>query len=967
LDDRGGLNLETAADLRDGGYLTPVDDSPLLAVLTGEGDNPPSMPKDGAPLSPAELAILRAWLQADAPWADDLRVSAAKVQNFAGWSRQPVRRPPVPEPERLASVSLGPGAPEPAEWIRNPIDAFIWQGFAQRGLQPSPPADRRTLIRRLFFDLTGLPPTPEEIAEFLADHRPDAYDQWVDRLLESSRYGERWARHWLDVARYADTAGYDKDKLRPQAWPYRDYVIRSFNQDKDYRQFVEEQIAGDVLYPDTADGILGLGFLAAGPWDFIGHVEVPESKLDGLEARNLDRDEMVAATFNVFCSTTVQCARCHHHKFDPITLEQYYGLQAVFAAVDRANRPYDPDPRVAGQRADLGAALIATDHQIKELETAWEAAAGPQLPMLREQVQAWQRQRSQIQPATWPTAYGYHSQLTDNRHEAKWIEFQLPGPSSLRKIVLYPCHDEFGGIGSGFGFPPHVEVTVTTAGAESWTPVAERSAETHPGQPHQPWIFEWTEPLTDVVRIRLTARDLAWRQDHWILALAEVEIWDAAATNVAGQAQLSAMDSIEAGPRWQLQNLTDGLRPVYSADQRDMLATINAQLTGAEADIKALEQQSRTPADLIRHTTLLQQRSELQAKLEALPPVQWVFAVTTDFAAEGNFRPTQGQPRPIHVLHRGNVSQPLEPAVPGTIPLQDGDDYVFGSEATEIPEQERRARLARWITAAENPLTWRSIANRIWLWHMGRGIVDSPNDFGHMGLLPTHPTLLDWLAAEFRDRPSFKHLTRLIVTSATYRQSSLESSDENVARDGESAFYWRFQRRRLSAEEIRDAMLSVAGCLQESSGGPGYYLFELERPEHSPHYEYHKFDPSDSQTHRRSIYRFVVRSQPDPWITTMDGADCSQSVAKRDETITPMQALSLLNNPFTLAMARSMAQRLRSERPDLDGQVTRGYGLVVGREPDPAQVAMLHDYARQHGLENLCRVLLNMSEFAFVD
>ena len=239
------------------------------------------------------------------------------------------------------------------QWIRTPVDAFVLRRLREHELHPSGEADRQTLIRRMTYDLTGLPPKPEEIRQFVSNDHPDAYDTLIEQLLMSPRYGERWARHWLDVVKYADTCGYDKDKLRPNAWPYRDYVIRSFNQDKPYSQFVEEQIAGDILYPDSPDGILGLGFVAAGPWDFIGHVEVPESKIDGMVARNLDRDDMVTNVMNAFCSVTIQCARCHNHKFDPFTQEHYYSLQSVFAAVDRAERPYDTSPEVEQQRSKL--------------------------------------------------------------------------------------------------------------------------------------------------------------------------------------------------------------------------------------------------------------------------------------------------------------------------------------------------------------------------------------------------------------------------------------------------------------------------------------------------------------------------------------------------------------------------------------------------------------------------------------
>ena len=235
----------------------------------------------------------------------------------------------------------------------NPIDGFILSKLKQQGLKMSGKADRRVLIRRLYFNLWGMPPTQDEINNFINDPNPNAYRNLVDKLLASPRYGERWARHWLDVVHYGETHGYDKDKPRPNAWPYRDYVIRAFNNDKPYHQFIKEQIAGDILWPDTSDGIVATGFIAAGPWDFIGHAEVPESKIDGKVARHLDRDDMVTTTMNTFTSLTVQCAQCHDHKRDPVTMEHYYSLQSVFSALDRADRPYDENPKTATERQEL--------------------------------------------------------------------------------------------------------------------------------------------------------------------------------------------------------------------------------------------------------------------------------------------------------------------------------------------------------------------------------------------------------------------------------------------------------------------------------------------------------------------------------------------------------------------------------------------------------------------------------------
>lgn len=677
-DRQGDFSLQSQAAVMESGFVEAADPtSHLLTVIRGQGDETPAMPKGAEPLSAEEVGVIRAWIEAGAPWPAGATIDPP-TRDFHWWSYRPLVRPPVP---------AGDVSRADQRWVRTPVDAFVLRRLRAAGLTPSPPADRRTLIRRLTYDLTGLPATPEEIDAFLADRRPDAYQRLVDRLLAAPGYGERWGRHYLDVVRYADTCGYDKDKLRAHAWPYRDYVIRSLNEDKPYGRFLCEQIAGDAMFPGEPDGILGLGFIAAGPWDFIGHVEVPETKVDGQVARNLDRDEMVSATLNAFCGITIQCARCHHHKFDPFTQQHYYSLQAIFAAVDRADRPYD-----------------------------------------------------------------------------------------------------------------------------------------------------------------------------------------------------------------------------------------------AEGNL--------------------------------------VYAAATEFAPQGHFQPTDGQPRPIHLLRRGEVTQRDVAVGPGLPPLAPGDDWKLPPGLTE---SERRAALARWLSDPANPLVWRVMANRVWQYHLGRGIVATPNDFGRMGALPSHPELLDWLASELRDSGgSLKRLQRFIVTSSVYQQSSAHHP-ANAQIDGDNRYWWRMQRRRLDAEEIRDTALAVSGMLDRQMGGPGFYLFELEKTEHSPHFEYHRFDPADPRSHRRSIYRFVVRSQPDPYMANLDCADSSQSTPRRIETLTSLQALALLNHPFQLEMAARFADRIVMDAEHLEGQITRAVKLVTGREATQRERVALRRYADQHGLVNLCRLLLNLSEAVYLD
>ena len=426
VDRDGDFSVQTANSLFESGFVQPGElSSHLLAVVQTDGDQPPSMPKDASPLADADVAALKHWIKAGAPWPDDARIEVPKI-DFDWWSFGTLSRPSVPETK------------DP--WIRTPIDAFVWRRLQANQLSPSADADRRTLIRRVTYDLIGLPPTPAEIDQFVASSDPAAYEKLVDRLLPSKHYGERWARHWLDIVKYADTCGYDKDKLRPNAWPYRDYVIRSLNDDKSYQRFVQEQIAGDVLFPGHPDGLLGLGFIAAGPWDFIGHVEVPESKIDGQVARNLDRDDMLSNTLNTFCSVTIQCARCHDHKFDPFTQEHYYSLQAIFAAVDRADRVYQSDPQAELQRSRLQDKLDQYQRQLDHLNEGFAASGGDRLQTLDQRIK---EVNEQVGVRKEPE-YGYHSALSDQQTATKWVEVDLGNEAKLSSIVLHPCHDEFG-------------------------------------------------------------------------------------------------------------------------------------------------------------------------------------------------------------------------------------------------------------------------------------------------------------------------------------------------------------------------------------------------------------------------------------------------------------------------------------------------------------------------------------------
>ena len=949
---KNGFRLDTRARALTGGDqgadIIPGDSakSPLVHFVAGLVPDMEMPPKGkGEAFTGKQIALLRAWIDQGAKWdRDDVAGDVRNpVDKSDWWSLKPLTKPTLP--------AVGDRNSE----FANPIDAFVLAKLDEKGLRPSPEADRRTLIRRLYFDLVGLPPKPEEIEAFAADKESNAYDKLVDRLLASQYYGERWARYWLDVVHYGETHGYDKDQPRPNAWPYRDYVIRSLNEDKPYNRFVQEQLAGDVLFPGTRDGFEALGFISAGPWDLIGHAEVPESKMDGMVARHLDRDDMVANTMQTFNSLTVQCAQCHNHKFDPIAQEDYYSLQAVFAAIDRADKKYDTDPAVARKRKELTERQTSLVERRKDLDAAIVTRAGQPLVDLDQKIAALTK------AAKKSDAMGYHSNIEKKPDTSKWVQVDLGRSVTLGSIVLHPCKDEFNGIGEGFGFPVRfkVEASDDLAFKDGVSMVGNYTKEDFPNPKLKALSFDAGGRTARFIRV--TATKLGLRQNDYIFALAELNALTADGKNVALGAVVTALDSIEAPVRWQKVNLTDGRQPGASvADSGDLIAL--------RKDREALIAQATTDDDKKALVEMDGDLATVKTKLGKLPAQNTAY-VASVYSGSGAFMGTGGngsKPRPIYVLNRGSIQKPGKEVGPGTLHCLPGLPSRFELPPNHL-EGERRAALAQWLTRTDNPLTWRSIVNRLWQYHFGRGLVDTPNDFGRMGGLPTHPELLDWLAMEFRDGgQSLKKLHRLIVMSATYRQRSTSVAAFDKV-DSDNRYLWRANRRKLEAEAVRDAVLFVSGKLDPQMGGPSFHDFVIDKPEHSPHYDYNRHDPEDPKSHRRSIYRLVVRSQPQPFMTTLDCADPSMQVGRRNESLSPLQALAMMNNSLMLTMSKHFAAKIEKQEGDLSVRVRTAFYEAVGRAPLAEDAEVLTRYTKEYGLPNLCRVLFNLNEFSFVD
>jgi hypothetical protein len=839
-------------------------------------------------------------------------------------------------------------------------------------------------LRRVTYVLTGLPPTPDEIQAFLTDNAPDAYSKVVDRLLASPRYGEHWARHWLDVAHYADSHGHDQDRPRDNAWPYRDYVIRSFNEDKPYARFVKEQLAGDVLFPDQPDAAVATGFIGTGPFDESSMMSIVDDTIDKKRAQTLDRDDMVMTTMSTFVSSTVHCARCHNHKFDPISQKEYYRLQAVFAGVDRAERPYDRDPATHVERQTLLREKRTLDERRGKIEEVAASLSSPELQQLDVRIQKLQQDLDTLEkpaPQLASKSLGYQSQVSSPADKAKWVQIDLGKSVSIDQVYLVPA--QHASVPS-FGFPARFRVDLSNDPLfVSRHTLADHSLESLPNPGSTPF------PIRNIGLAGRYLRVTAFPPSdggsgYWFFALAELLAFSGE-KNVAADAKVTAQDSVENPPQWGKASLVDGASsllkltaangdPASSADALKFLQT-SSQRWEWDLDLKKSKEARKKEAAAFLEPALRAELGEVDKRLVAisqqlaeLPPSQMVYAGTNDFADAGNFHPTRGIPRPIHLLKRGEITTPGEEVSPGTLSMLPGLEADFKLENI-IREGERRAALAGWITDPRNALAWRSIVNRVWHYHFGRGLVNTPNDFGRMGGAPSHPELLDWLATWFLENGgSFKKLHRLILTSSVYLQSS-QGNSAYAQVDAENQYLWRMNRSRLDAESVRDSVLQVTGKLDVTMGGPPVKQFFYDDPNVgvTPIIDYSRFDVDSPASFRRSIYRYVFRTVTDPLMDSLDCPDASQLSPVRNISVTALQALTMWNNRFIVRQAEHFAERVGKMSSDLAGQIDSACELAWGRPPTATEGKALLGYATKHGMANTCRVLLNGNEFMFVN
>jgi len=787
----------------------------------------------------------------------------------------------------------------------------------------------------------------------------------VETCLASPHYGERWARHWLDAIHFADSHGFEHDVFRPHAWPYRDYVIEALNRDLPWSDFVRAQLAADYFFPASPQAQAALGFLGAGPYDQSAAATAP------LSFEYLDRDDLVTQICGSLLSTTANCARCHHHKFDPISQEDYFALQAVFAGVLKGDIRYDRDPQVAAQRRHWQGLLTAATHH---------EAAVLLGPTATEVIDAWWQQ----EPAFWTplSLETFHSTGGARLQRLEDQSILSTGPAPERDTVIVTAGTTLSVItalrldvltdaslpGNGPGraengnlhlneievcyFPPGtdapqpLDLVAATADFEQTAWTIQQAIDGDPqtawgifpqvGQPHFA-IFQLREPLVFHPAGKIV---IALQQTHGGSHLIGRFLVSVTAADPRATAALSA-ESLAIARR-SVADRTVGQELQLRSEVLQWLARFHLEQLPAPARLYAAGDQVENERGLLQVT----------------------------------------QPRPIHVLARGDLEQPRQAVAAGALSLLSHLPHRFDRPAAT--DGQRRAALADWIVHPDNGLTWRSIANRVWYHHFGRGLSDSPNDFGRMGQPPTHPQLLDWLACEVRDHQgSLKHLHRLICNSRTYQRASTWRGDLQE-QDPHNQWLARVSRRRLDAESFRDSVLVLSGRLDLTAGGPGIkYFSESPGPQVTPQLDYDDFDLASPNANRRSIYRVVWRGIPDPLFEALDFPDLGLLVDKRHQSSSPLQALTLLNHRLVLHHAEVWAQQLQAEATKAANSGTtvqaakNPHTLATAvrnavrqcwlREPTAEELEDLTALAADHGLAAVCRLLICSNEFLYIN
>jgi len=879
---KGGFRLDDRdAALKGGENHSPAihpgksAESPLIKFVAGLAPDT-RMPPKGEALSSEQISLLRAWIDQGATWPQ----SSSKTKR-SHWSFQPVTRPALP--------SLA-GNPLPN---LTPIDAFLASKLTEHKLSFSPPADRTTLIRRLYLVMHGLPPEPAEVERFVHDPHPEAYAHLVERVLASPHTGERWARHWLDVARYADSNGFETNRERKNAYPYRDYVIHALNTDKPYDQFVREQIAGDALGSDLATG-----FLVAGAYDI---VKSPDINLT-LMQRQDELADIINTTGTAFLGLTLGCARCHDHKFDPISQKDYYALQAVFAGVQFAERPLKKTLRLEEQRELDSLQTQKTQAEIRLNTLKHKAASGNSTPS-----------SSPLKPAL-------NAALNVE-------EFSPLITRSVRFTILdsggaEPCLDELEVYD-----PKGTNVAAAALGSKASTSGTLPGHAIHKLEHIHDGLVgnskSWISNTRDGGWVQIdfpepkTIQRIVWSRDR------EERFRD----RLPVRYRIEALSPSNA---WKQIACSEDHAP-HKPGQNDALAFL-AALPETEA----------------------QEARELVQSLKSL-------STRINQIAHGNsaWLGSFSQPQPTKRLYRGDPSQEREVVPPGA-------PAALGSLGLDsnTPEQKRRVDFAQWLANRDNPLTARVMVNRIWQHIFGIGIVDTPSDFGANGTTPVHPALLDWLSSEFiQSGWSVKHVQRLLLLSHAFRQSSAPRTD-HLAADADARWLWRFPPRRLEAESIRDGMLATSGALDKRMGGPGFHLQKVEQDNVYRYFPKEAFGPPEFRRmiylarirqEQDSVFGSFDCPSGNQVMPRRPRSNTPLQALNLFNSTFVLQQASLLSHRLQREVGSAV-----------DQQVRRAFQLTHGRTPDGFELNQSIDFIQHEGLEAFCRALYNTSEFLFV-
>ncbi|MFL6214227.1 MAG: DUF1553 domain-containing protein [Blastocatellia bacterium] len=922
--------------------------SRLIKRITGVGDEP-RMPMNRAPLTPQQVALISRWIDEGANWPDAASDSTIHNAPPAIQTHWAYIKPTRPEPPAVTNTA----------WVKNAIDRFILARLEREGLKPSPEADKATLVRRLYLDLTGLPPSVKDVDEFIADQSPQAYEHLVDKLLASTHYGERWARPWLDLARYADSNGYEKDRPRLM-WKYRDWVINALNRDLPFDQFTIEQLAGDMLPNASVDQKIATGFHRNTLLNQEGGIDVEEARWETL----LDR---VNTTATVWLGATLGCAQCHNHKYDPITQKDYYRFLAFF---DNAEYTIggDGDHWIAEPELDLPTPEQEVKRkeiqaEINKLEAQLNSDTPETTAAEREWEQSMLAERSRwtaLDPLEFKSGGG--STITRLEDQSLLVTGENPevdtqtitarsdvkGITGLRIEALPDARLPQGGPGRDpYGNFLLTGVEITAAPADNPAAVhrveyktaavddaASYFAASYLSQKpmreavvDQPkgWAIDATRDATRLSRQLVIKFDEPVGVDAGTVFIIKLKYLAGGIGQAIGRFRLSASNS------------DDPLRLArLSAKVRPLLEVAPADRT--EQQKKDIAAQFRATAPALK--PLREQIAERRAALRELGIVTaLVMQERAGFERPSTFLRVRGG-----YLNRGEKVYAATPAVLHAWP----EDQPLN-----------RLGLARWLVDENNPLTARVTANRIWEQLFGRGIVETSEDFGTQGTPPTHAELLDWLATELvRQKWSQKALVRLIVASATYRQSSAVTV-ELRERDPYNRWLARGPRFRLEAEMIRDAALTISGLLSRKVGGPSVFPPQPDGVWRNPYSSERWVTSAGEDRYRRGLYTFIRRTSPYPAFMTFDATSREVCTARRVRTNTPLQALTTLNDDAFFEMARALGKRMITEASsDAKARAVYGFRLCVSRQPNAEEIDRLMkfytqqlDYYGQHAAE----------------